>query len=130
MKRILVGLALVGCSSAALAQSTTTYTYDGSGRLVRSATDKGPGASNVTIQYDPANNPMSYNVTGARDRTDQGSEVSVPTNARIIVVPLNGFTLIPVYQSSGASPALYVAGMTMSCLKVALKNLTCSARTG
>ncbi|WP_156025006.1 hypothetical protein [Sphingomonas phyllosphaerae] len=96
MKKIVLGCALLIVPAIAGAQSTTTYTYDALGRLVGSATDRGPGASTTTIEYDPAGNRKTYKVSGAANGADEGAGASVPSKPRFVVVPLNGFTLIPL----------------------------------
>ncbi len=67
-------------SSPALAAETTTYSYDALGRLVKVSHN---GAANTgastTYQLDAADNRS--NVTASR---------------RVIVVPLNGYTIIPI----------------------------------
>ena len=73
----------------ASAQETTTYTYDALGRLTGSSVSGGiSSGTNTAIQYDPAGNRSRYQVTGA-------SDVPRPTG-RVVVVPLNGFTVIPL----------------------------------
>lgn len=96
MKKIISGAVLLMTPCIAGAQSTTTYTYDALGRLVGSSTDRGPGASTTTIEYDPAGNRKTYKVSGAANGVDDGAGASVPVKPRFVVVPLNGFTLIPL----------------------------------
>lgn len=70
------------------AQETTNYTYDTLGRLTGAAVSGGPAAGAITTtQYDPAGNRSNYTVTGA---------LSSPPVLGVIVVPLNGFTIIPI----------------------------------
>lgn len=84
---ILRGLALyfscVTLISSAHASSTTAYTYDALGRLVQVST---AGTVNNGVQmsttYDAADNRVSYQVTGSA--------------SKVIVVPLNGLTVIPI----------------------------------
>ncbi len=92
MKKIVLGFALLIVPSMAGAQATTTYTYDALGRLVGSTT----GATTTTIDYDPAGNRKTYKVSGAANGVDDGAGASVPVKPRFVVVPLNGFTLIPL----------------------------------
>lgn len=70
----------------ALAASTTTYTYDALGRLVAASTT---GTVNNGVQlgtnYDPVGNRTAYTVTGSPNGPN-----------RVVVVPLNGFTVIPL----------------------------------
>ena len=67
----------------ASASSTTTYTYDALGRLIQADTS---GTINdgvqLGIKYDAADNRESYSVKGATNK--------------VVVVPLNGFTVIPI----------------------------------
>jgi YD repeat-containing protein len=80
----------------ALAQ-TTTYTYDALGRLVKSVAATGATGVDTNIDYDPAGNRKEYRVTGAPDAgSDTGAGASTPNRGRFIVVPLNGFTIIPI----------------------------------
>ena len=57
-------LLALGVSSAALANETTTYTYDALGRVLGVA-NTGSVASTVAITYDAAGNRTNYQVTGA-----------------------------------------------------------------
>lgn len=70
--------------SLAHAASTTTYSYDALGRLVQASTT---GTVNDGVQmsttYDAADNRTTYQVTGS-------------TSGPVVVVPLNGFTVIPI----------------------------------
>lgn len=76
--------ALVLLAAPAAASETVTYTYDALGRLVK-VEHAGGRNENVVVDlaYDPANNRQSYVVTGQSGK-------------RVIVVPLNGFTVIPL----------------------------------
>lgn len=88
--------ASLGVSSVAQAQDTTTYTYDALGRLVSSKTS---GSQNVTtdIRYDAAGNRTNYTVSGAANGSgDPGASAGTPTVKRFVVIPLNGFTIIPI----------------------------------
>ena len=74
--------------AAANASETTTYAYDALGRVVTVAHS---GSVNNGLQaqytYDPADNRTNVTVTGASRQV-------------VIVVPLNGFTVIPVTVSN------------------------------
>ena len=74
----------------ATATETITYTYDARGRVVQ-VTRSGTVNNNVSTVYthDKANNRTNVTVTGSPNN-------SPPMT--MIVVPLNGFTLIPVGQ--------------------------------
>ena len=76
------GLLLV--ATQASATETVTYTYDAVGRLVSSASSGTVNAGKQTgTTYDAADNRTTYAVTP-----------SPPTRA--VVLPLNGFTVIPL----------------------------------
>lgn len=78
--RIAVALLAVPLLSAsAQSQETIEYTYDALGRLIEA--DHGTGGD-VTYDYDEADNRTSVTVNGG--------------SAEIVVVPLNGFTVIPL----------------------------------
>jgi len=74
--------------SIAHASSSTTYSYDALGRLVATGTTGtvNNGVATATA-YDKADNRSTYAVTGAPK-----PDMSAP----VIVVPLNGYTVIPV----------------------------------
>lgn len=81
--------------------NATTYTYDALGRLVQSDVTADGATVTTKIQYDPAGNRTSYTVTGANragDDTGDGAAVTRPTG--VVVVPLNGFTIIPLDADS------------------------------
>lgn len=83
-------------SSAAQAQDETAYTYDALGRLTGSTTT---GSQNVKtdIKYDRAGNRTDYTVTGgANGNGDPGASAGALTAKRFVIVPLNGFTIIPI----------------------------------
>ena len=80
---LLTSMALA--AAPAIAGETTTYTYDALGRLTGSAsTGTVNNNLNTTIQYDPAGNRTNYTVTGSTNA------------AAVIVVPLAGYTIIPI----------------------------------
>jgi hypothetical protein len=78
---------LLSVTSPALAEETTTYTYDALGRLTNSAHSGtvNPGL-NQAYSHDAADNRTNVTVTGS----------PYSSTARFIVVPLNGLTLIPI----------------------------------
>lgn len=81
--------------------NSTTYTYDALGRLVQSDVTTDGATVHTKIDYDPAGNRTSYTVTGANrtgDDTGDGAAVTRPTG--LVVVPLNGFTIIPLDAGS------------------------------
>ncbi len=73
----------------ALAQGTTTYEYDALGRLIGTTTTGGANDGLGTVyEYDAAGNRKRVEVTGS-DGTPGGP-------SRIIVLPINGFLVIPI----------------------------------
>lgn len=97
MIRTLLTITAFAIPTSAMCQGTTvTYSYDALGRLVRS-TNAGQSSTETTIAYDPAGNRTNYKVTGAPNNGgDAGSGAGVVKSRRFVVVPLNGFTLIPI----------------------------------
>ena len=88
---VFVGLAL---AFPAAAQTSQALVYDALGRLVEVRTMPGSGAAQASrYAYDAAGNRTARVVTGGEPGQGPAS--------RVIVVPLNGFTIIPI----GASPA-------------------------
>jgi YD repeat-containing protein len=86
-----MGLAL---AFPAAAQTSQTLDYDALGRLTEVQTVPGSGAAQASrYAYDAAGNRTARVVTGGEPGQGPAS--------RVIVVPLNGFTIIPI----GASPA-------------------------
>jgi len=84
MKVIL--LSSIALASPAFSSSTTTYTYDALGRLTATA-NSGTVNNGVAMAttYDAADNRVTYAVTGSKPK--------------VIVVPLNGFTVIPILDN-------------------------------
>ncbi len=81
--RAALGAVVLLYAFEAPASETITYTYDAQGRLVTTA-HSGSVNNNAETEY-------------SFDATDNRTNVTI-TNAasRVIVVPLNGFTIIPV----------------------------------
>lgn len=76
-------------ASPAVAQETTTYSYDALGRLRTTSTAGGQNAGTVNqTDFDRAGNRVNYTTTGATGTPSNGTKV--------IVVPLNGLTVIPI----------------------------------
>lgn len=98
-------VAFAGSAVVAGAQ-TTSYRYDARGRLIGSTVSKSGGAVVTDITYDKADNRSRYAVSGSSTSGSGGSNgdgnagASVPPGSgaagRFIVVPLNGFTVIPI----------------------------------
>jgi YD repeat-containing protein len=81
--------------------NATTYTYDALGRLVQSDVTTDGATVHTRIDYDPAGNRTSYTVTGAnRTGDDTGDGAAVIRSTGVVVVPLNGFTIIPLDADS------------------------------
>ena len=101
-KRVVLGLvagALFGAASVQ-AQETKSYNYDALGRVTGVQISGGPaGGTNAGYQYDAAGNRSNVTVSGSPNgnagSNDPGSGASTGSTI-YIVVPLNGFTLIPV----------------------------------
>ena len=91
---------LCGGISSALAQETTTYTYDAKGRVTGTQRSGGPSAgATTTYTYDSADNRTNVTVTNSPNGSGNGSGngASAPM-LRYVVVPLNGYTLIAFPQ--------------------------------
>jgi hypothetical protein len=86
---VLATIALMSAASSASATENVTYTYDALGRLTQSSTT---GTVNnglaAAVSYDAADNRTNYTVTGSANN-------SLPVVA-VVVVPLAGFTIIPI----------------------------------
>jgi uncharacterized protein RhaS with RHS repeats len=76
-----VSLALAMATGAQAAE-TTTYKYDARGRLIEVKQTGGP-ADGATTTY-------------SHDAADNRTNVTVTAQVRVVVVPLNGFTVIPL----------------------------------
>jgi len=93
----------------AMAQETTTYTYDALGRVITVQHSGGPNdGTTASYSFDAASNRMNVTVTqasnggsgggaggGSGGNSDPGAGASVPSRG-FIVVPLNGYTVIPI----------------------------------
>jgi hypothetical protein len=81
---------LLLCPSAHAAE-TINYTYDALGRVKTAAhVDGDNNGMAINYTYDPAGNRTQYVVAGSKNKGRVEGGVSV--------VPLNGFTIIPVGQ--------------------------------
>jgi YD repeat-containing protein len=88
-------------ASAAWAQETTDYTYDALGRLTKVVKTGGPSSGvQANYSYDAASNRTNVTVTNSPNGSgngDSGGGASVPdAGPMFVVLPLNGFTVIPV----------------------------------
>lgn len=80
--------ALYWPGSPASAAETTTYRYDALGRLVAVNVSGGANSGLANnIGYDAAGNRTQYVVEGAK---------AASRSPKIIVLPLNGYTIIPL----------------------------------
>lgn len=96
MWKCLCVIAAISVPAAGSAQ-TTKYTYDALGRLKTSETTVNGSPVTTNISYDKAGNRTGYKVEGGSSAgSDPGAGASAPTTRRFVVVPLNGFTLIPI----------------------------------
>lgn len=108
VRRVIIASAvMISCPAAA---QTTTYQYDALGRLSGSAVIVNGSSIGTTITYDNAGNRRNYKVTGAPSGgsagggagggsgsgADPGAGTASQADRRFVVVPLNGFTLIPI----------------------------------
>lgn len=85
---LVVPAMLLAAASPTNAAETVTYTYDALGRLTSVAHSGGDNAGMTqSFSYDAAGNRTQYQVTGSKNRG---------LSAGIIVLPLNGFTIIPL----------------------------------
>jgi hypothetical protein len=90
MKYLALALAATLGVQPALATETVTYTYDALGRVKKVEHVGGDNdGMKQTFTLDPAGNRENYTVTGSKNR---GA-------IRVIVLPLNGFTIIPINQN-------------------------------
>lgn len=98
MKKSFVLFLTLCWPATGMAQTTATYTYDALGRLTNSATSGGiNNGLNTHFQYDRAGNRTTVTVSGAVSTGDDtGDGASTPQRHRVIVLPLNGYTVIPL----------------------------------
>ena len=90
-----VALSAAGSAVGVRAQEATTYIYDAQGRVVSVQISGGPeNGTATTYTYDAAGNRTNVTVNGAANGSDPGDGASVPRTG-FVVVPLNGFTVIP-----------------------------------
>jgi hypothetical protein len=92
MCALLATMLVFAAAPRALAQTseTITYTYDALGRVKTVSHAGGDNAGMViTYTYDAAGNRTQYVVAGSKGR-------GAPAEGAVIVVPLNGFTIIPI----------------------------------
>jgi uncharacterized protein RhaS with RHS repeats len=80
--RPILALVALATPATAFAAETTTYKYDARGRLTEVKQQGGP-ADGATTTY-------------SHDAADNRTNVTVVAQVRVVVVPLNGFTVIPL----------------------------------
>lgn len=82
----LVALAVVcGAATSVAASESVTYSYDKQGRLIKSSYAGGPNNGVIIGEsYDKTGNRIRYTITGDK--------------SKMIVVPINGLTVIPLIQ--------------------------------
>ena len=85
IRAVLAAALVAGMALPVLAQDTTSYTYDELGRL--KTVTYGDGVS-VVYEYDAAGNRTQQVVTGSSN--------APPPAAAVIVLPIAGFTIIPI----------------------------------
>lgn len=79
-------LGILAYSTPARAGETTTYSYDALGRVKAVAVAAGPmSGTSTSVSYDKLGNRATYEVAGSPNG---------PVRRRVVVVPLNGFTII------------------------------------
>ncbi len=95
-RKSIVAAVVVVANVAALpvtAQDTTTYQYDALGRLIQSTTVGGANDGlDYQYEYDAADNRKRVTVSGSNG-TPFGS-------GKLIVLPINGFLVIPIQGSN------------------------------
>ena len=93
-------MTLIALPSIAQAAETVTFTYDAKGRVVNTVRTGGPlNGATTTVKYDKADNRTNVTVVNspAGSGNGQGGGATVGTTI-YVVVPLNGYTLIPIRQ--------------------------------
>lgn len=101
--KLAVSIALicaVGNSTSVIAQETTTITYDALGRVVKVQKSGGPSNGvEASYEFDAAGNRVRVKVEGSANWSggSGGGGATAPSTV-YIVVPLNGFTLIPIVK--------------------------------
>jgi YD repeat-containing protein len=82
-KRVLFFAVALTAATPVMAQEQVKIEYDALGRLTKVTHESGPNSGTISAYtYDPASNRTNVTVTGAQKR--------------VVVVPLNGFTIIPL----------------------------------
>lgn len=84
---LLAGSVIFCVAVPGIASETVTYGYDAQGRLIDAAHTGGGATAGLDIQYqyDLAGNRSSQKVTGSANKGQQ-----------VIVLPINGFTIVPI----------------------------------
>jgi hypothetical protein len=107
---VTLAASLAASATGAIAQETTTYSYDALGRL-RTVTKAGGSASGVasTYDYDAAGNRTAATVSNASASSgssgsgsggsNPGDGAAIPggiSTPKYVIIPLNGYTLIRI----------------------------------
>jgi hypothetical protein len=88
LRNAMIAVLALSSGAAAVAAETVTYSYDALGRLKQASTSGGAdNGLTSALNYDPADNRSSYTISGS-PRSGTGE--------RVVVVPLNGLTVIPL----------------------------------
>lgn len=81
--RLLIAAAFTTVAVPAVSAEAIKYTYDSRGRLIKVETQGGPAnGATTTYRHDAASNRTNVTTTNAP--------------VRVVVVPLNGYTIIPL----------------------------------
>jgi hypothetical protein len=84
-----LSVAISASASRCFAGETVAYTYDSLGRVISEVITGGDNnGMTVTYSYDPSGNRTEYKVVGAKN--------VFPFGVKVIVLPLNGFTIVPI----------------------------------
>jgi YD repeat-containing protein len=88
MRAIVFAALAIGIAGPALAQTARAYEYDVHGRLIKVTTD---GGATVVYSYDVADNRTAVVASPPTNPS--------PPSAKVVVVPLLGFLVIPIQQA-------------------------------
>lgn len=103
---LILGTSLLMAWNPSHANEAVTYSYDALGRLVQvnSQRDSHPQAIITQFGFDAAGNRTIVTVTGATSDAgggsggENGDGAAVTTKPIFVVLPLNGYTIIPIRQ--------------------------------
>lgn len=90
-------LLMLGSGTSVCAQETSTITYDALGRVTKVVKSGGPAAGvQTSYDLDSAGNRTKVKVVGSANGNGNPGGGATSQTVRYVLVPLNGFTLIPV----------------------------------